>query len=190
MIVMYNLIMKIYLLTRNKGKIKAAQQTFDKYGIELLSTDKDYPEIQAESSLEIAKFSAQQAANDLNAGVVREDHSLYIEGLGIPGPYTSFIEKKISPEVLSKIIKTIGNNRGWFEVSTVYAEPGGFTFEFTFKVPMTFGDFKNDGNCSWSSLIRLNDETRAISEYPEEERLHIWSQGYKAVAEYLAKKQD
>ncbi len=175
--------MQIYLLTKNEGKLKAARSVFDKYGIKLLPVNKEYPEIQAETSLEIARHSAQQAANDLKAPVIREDHSLFIEALGIPGPYMNYMEKKISPELVAKLIDFLDNNRGWFEVATVYAEPSGKVFEYTFEVPITFGkEPKGDNSKGWSGLIRLNDETRAITEYPEEERLHIWNQGYEVIA--------
>lgn len=182
--------MKIYLLTKNEGKLKAARHTFDKYGITLLSVNKEHHEIQADSSLEIAKFSAQQAALDLNTPVIREDHSLFIEALGIPGPYINYVEKKISVDTITKIIDFLGNNKGWFEVATVYAEPNGKIFEYTFKVPMTFGkESKGNNPKGWNGLIRLNKETRAITEYPEEERLHIWNEGYEAVARYLKNKE-
>jgi len=51
---------------------------------------------------------------------------------------------------------------------------------------MTFGKKPKGKNPKgWDGLIRLYDETRAITEYPEKERLNIWNQGYKAIAEYL-----
>lgn len=179
--------MKLYLLTKNLGKLKAAKSVFDRYDIEIVSIENEYPEIQADSSLEIARFSAIQATKDLNACVVREDHSLFINALGIPGPYTNYMEKKISSDKLLKIINLFGDNRGEFEIATVCAKPDGSIFEYVFKVPMTFGDMiKGDNPKGWNGLIRLLDETQAITEYPEEERLHIWNQGYEAVAKYLS----
>lgn len=181
------MIKTIYLVTGNPGKLMAASSVFGKYGITLLPVEKDYPEIQAETSLEVARFTALQAAKDLNAPAIREDHSLFIEALGIPGPYTSYIEKKIPAEKLAELIKLLGNNRGYFEVATVYAEPDGKTFESVFKVPMSFGEeIKGENPKGWNGLIRLLDEQRAITEYPEEERLHIWNQGYEKVARYLS----
>jgi inosine/xanthosine triphosphate pyrophosphatase family protein len=177
----------IYLVSRNPGKLMAANSIFGQYGITLLPVEKDYPEIQADSSLEIARHTALQAAEDLNAPAVREDHSLFINALGIPGPFTNYIEKKIPAQRLAEIIKLLGDNSGYFEVATVYAEPDGKTFEYVFQVPMTFGgEIKGENPKGWNGLIRLLDETRAITEYPEEERLHIWSQGYQQVAKYLS----
>jgi len=172
--------MKIYL---------AAKSVFDKYDIEIENVEKDYPEIQADSSLEIAKYTALEAAKDLNTPTVREDHSLFINVLGIPGPYTSYIEKRISVDKLALLIKRLGNNRGHFEVATVLAYPDKKTFEYVFKVPITFGEEpKGKKTKGWSGLIRLNNEKRAITEYPESERLHIWNKGYEAVARKLVAK--
>lgn len=177
----------IYLVSRNPGKLMAANSIFTKYGITLLPVEKDYPEIQADSSLEIARHTALQAAKDLNAPAIREDHSLFINALGIPGPFTNYTEKKIPAQRLAEIIKLLGDNSGYFEVATVYAEPGGKTFEYVFQVPMTFGsEIKGENPKGWNGLIRLSGENRAITEYPEEERLHIWSQGYQQVAKYLS----
>lgn len=117
----------------------AANSIFKKYNIELSPVEKEYPEIQADTSLEIARYSAVQAAQELRAPVIREDHSLFIDALGIPGPYMNYVEKKISIELLTKILSVLQNSKGRFVVATVYAEPNGETFEYTFEVPMTFG---------------------------------------------------
>jgi len=85
--------MIIYLVTRNPGKLLAAKSIFDKYNIKIQTVEKNYPEIQADTSLEIARHTAMQAAKELNNPAIREDHSLFIEALGIPGPYTNYIEK-------------------------------------------------------------------------------------------------
>ncbi len=180
--------MKLYLLTKNQGKIKAASDVFTRYGITIDFIDRDYPEIQASTSLEIARFSAVQAAKDFSVPVIREDHSLFINALGIPGPYTSFIEKKISAEKLLTMLDCLEDNTGFFEVATAYAEPNGKTIENVFRVPMTFGLEIKKGGHGWNGLIRILNETRAITEYPEEERLHIWNQGYEAIAKKLINK--
>ena len=180
--------MKIYLVTRNPGKLKAAADVFSGSNIELAPVEKDYPEIQAETSLEIAKFTAFQVAKELGVPALREDHSLFIHALGFPGPYTNYIEKKLTAENLLKLLAHYEDRSGHFEVATVYAQPNGEVFEFVFQVPMTFGtEVKGANPKGWNGLIRLGEETRAITEYPEEERLNIWNQGYQKVKEYLIK---
>jgi len=178
--------MKLYLVTRNPSKLLVAKSVFDKYNIEIQNVGKDYPEIQADTSLEIAKYTSIEAAKGLGIPVVREDHSLFIEALGIPGPYINYTEKRIPADKLVLLIKQLGNNKGHFDVATVLAYPNGETFEYTFQVPMTFGEESKGNNPKgWNGLIRLNNEKRAITEYPEIERLQIWNQGYEAVAKHL-----
>lgn len=178
--------MKIYLVTRNPGKLLAAKSVFDKYRIEIQNVEKEYPEIQADTSLEIAKFTALEAAKELASPAVREDHSLFIHALGIPGPYTNYTEKRIPADKLARLIDLLGGNTGHFEVATVLAYPSGETFEYVFQVPMSFGkEPKGNNPKGWNGLIRLNDEKRTIAEYPESERLHIWNQGYEAIARHL-----
>lgn len=176
----------INLITKNPGKLMAAKSVFDRYNIKIITPDKDYPEIQADTSLEVARIIAIQAARDLNSPAIREDHSLFIHALGIPGPYTNYIEKKIPAGKLLEILKNFPDRTGHFEIATVYAGSDGKTFEYVFRVPVTFGeDIKGVNPRGWNGLIRIGDETRAITEYPEEERLHIWAEGYEAVAKHI-----
>lgn len=180
----------INLITKNPGKLLAAQNAFKKYKISVNQITKEFPEIQADTSLEIAKYTALQAASEFKLPVIREDHSMTINALGIPGPYTSFIEKRLSVEKLLEILKTQKDRSGYMEVATVYAEPNGFTLEYSYKVPIFFGDkiIVPDPKNGWSGIIRLANETRALTEYPEKERVNIWNKNYISIAEFLIKK--
>jgi len=62
----------VYLMTKNKGKIDAAQSVFDKYGIEVRSLDFDVPEIQADTSIEIAKNMVIQAFEKFKEPLVQK----------------------------------------------------------------------------------------------------------------------
>ena len=150
--------MIIYLVTRNPGKLLAAKSIFDKYNIKIQTVEKNYPEIQADTSLEIARHTAMQAAKELSNPAIREDHSLFIEALGIPGPYTNYIEKRIPAEKLAFLIKQLNNNRGYFEVATVLAYPNGKTFEHA-QIPITLQKSLKENSKGWDGLIRLYDET-------------------------------
>lgn len=178
--------MKINILTRNPGKIRAAKKVFDEYGIKAVFIKKEYPEIQANSSLEIAKFTAIQAAKELNMSIIREDHSLFINAIKIPGPYTNYIEKRLTAKKLLKILQKEKNRNGYFEIATVYAEPNGDTKEYVFRVPVKIAT-KERGllQNGWSRIIILRKEKRTLAEYPEEERLDVWNKNYKNIARWL-----
>lgn len=179
--------MKIYLVTKNPGKLLAANSVFGKKNIELSQVNKDYSEIQADNSLDIAKHTALEAARELGSPTIREDHSLYINELGIPGPYMNYFEKKISVKNILKILSKFKDRSGYFEVATVYAEPNGKTKEYSFKVPFQIAK-KEKGKLQsgWPSIIILKGEKRTLAEYPESERVNIWNKNYIKIANYIA----
>lgn len=183
--------MIINVLTKNPGKFLAAKTAFSRFGIKVNQIKKDFPEVQAETSLEIARFTALQAARELSLPVVREDHSLFFNTLGIPGPYTNFIEKKLPAEKVVRILDAFEDRTGYFEVATVYAEPEGKTKEYTYQVPILFAR-KPRGHLSggWNRIIKLKGETRTIAEYPEEERIDVWTKNYVALAKDLIKNEN
>jgi len=181
--------MTVNIVTKNTGKILAAKKTFGEFGIEVNFIKKDYPEIQGENSLKIAKFTALQAAKDFNMPAIREDHSLFINALGIPGPYTNYIEKRMPASKLLKILENEKDRSGYFEVATVYAEPNGTTKEYTFQVPIVISK-EERGNLQkgWNRIICLSGENRTLAEYPEEERTEVWNKNYEKIAEWIDSK--
>jgi non-canonical purine NTP pyrophosphatase (RdgB/HAM1 family) len=178
--------MRIYLSTHNAGKIKAAKSVFNKYEIEVLIVEKDYSEIQADSSLEVAKHSAIQAAKDLGIPVVREDHSLFINALSFPGPYTNYFEKRISASVLLNWLKNYDDRSGYFEIAAVYARPDGSFKEFVYQVPIEIAtEERGELQDGWAKVLMLKDETRTFAEYPEQERAFAWNKNYQEIATYM-----
>ena len=176
----------IYLLTKNEGKILAAKDVFSGYKIEVKMLDKEYPEIQANTSLEIAKDNAIIAAKEFNVPVVREDHSLFINELGFPGPYTKYIESKLPAEKLIKILKD--DWRGYFEIAAVYAEPNGFTKEFVFRVPIKISKEIKGTKGNWDRVLMLADSNKTLSEQTEEENINVWNKNFVEIAKFLDRK--
>jgi len=176
----------VYLMTKNKGKIAAAQSVFDKYGIVVKSLDFDVPEIQAETSIEIAKNMVLQAFDKFKEPIIREDHSLFIDEINFPGPFTAFAERNISAEKLSKILEALDSKNGHFELAAAYCDKEGNIHEFTYSVPVIFETVPrgvpSDG---WNQLIRFPDESRVFTEYPSSQRDHIWSKNFEKIAQLI-----
>lgn len=183
--------MTVYLLTKNAGKIRAAVSVFDGYGITVKNIEKEYPEIQADRSIEIARYGALEAAKEHNVSVVREDHSLFIHALGIPGPYTSYIEKHVSVEKLLSLLQNEQDRIGHFELALAYAEPDGQIKEFVYSVPIHIKEEieVKDPRGGWNSILCLESESRAFTEYAEEERIDVWNKNYRDLAEFLRKRE-
>lgn len=181
--------MKIYLLTKNPGKIKAAKSVFEKYGIEVGNVEAKCPEIQADTSLEVARYAAKLASEDTGLPVVREDHSLFINALGFPGPYTSFIEKQTPPERLLQLLSLDQDRSGHFELALAYVDSkNNVSKDFVYRVPIHFKteEVVADPRGGWNGLICLEGETKAFTEYPEEERVGVWNKNYLRLAELFS----
>jgi len=185
---LYNSNMKyVYLMTKNKGKIDAAQSVFDKYGIEVRSLDFDVPEIQADTSIEIAKNMVIQAFEKFKEPVIREDHSLFIDEINFPGPFMAFAEKSISAEKLSTMIKNLDSTNGHFELSAAFCDRNGVCHEFSYSVPVVFEtNPKGVPSDGWNQFIRFPDENRVFTEYPSNERNHIWAKNYEEIAKLIS----
>lgn len=92
---------QITFVTGNNLKFQVASDIFSPYGIELIQEKIDVPEIQAETTEEVACFSAKFAANKLNKPVIVNDSGFYINALnGFPGVYTKDINKKFNSKNL------------------------------------------------------------------------------------------
>lgn len=180
--------MNIYLATKNNGKVMAAQSAFDGTNITLLPVTREYPEIQADTSAEIARFTALAVARDHNAPAIREDHSLCVNALGIPGPYMNFFSRRVSAATLLEILSHFKDRSGYFEIAATYAEPDGATREFTFQVPCTFAtEERGTLQEGWDRIIMLEGESRTLAEYPETERLNVWNKNFLAMRDMLEK---
>lgn len=181
--------MKIGVLTKNPGKIAIVNYVFPKYGIDFEFVSRDFAEIQAATSQEIAEDTALLAAKELGRPIVREDASLFINALGFPGPFTAYIEKMIPAVKLLEILKPFRDRSGYFESAVAYAKPSGEVKTFITKIEIEIntkpeGDLVGWG--AWDTVLKFKGETRTFAQYPIEERLSTWSKIYEPVAKYIA----
>lgn len=173
----------VYLLTGNPGKIAAANAVFNRYGIEVEPLKLDIPEIQADNSKEIATAAAIEAHRQTRKAVIREDHSFYIDALGMPGPFMAYIDKVISVDQLMKILDTLPSREGHFELAATYVDETGTAHEFSYSVPVVFSqEARGDESMRWERIIQFADDSRTFAEYPESERAGYWTRNYEAIA--------
>lgn len=176
----------VTVLTKNKWKFGIAKDSLNKFGITAVQSNKEFAEIQADTSVEIARHSALLAAKELGVPVIREDHSLFIHALGLPGSYTNYIERVLPAERLLRLLSLFPDRTGHFEVALVYAEPTGVVKEFVYDVPIRLAtEQRGELSQGWNKIIILEGENRTIAEYPEDERNSIWNRNYIALAKEL-----
>jgi XTP/dITP diphosphohydrolase len=176
---------KVYLLTGNPDKVRSARKAFEGTDIELKQLDEDYPEIQAESSLKIARNTVKQAMNEYDRPVIREDHSVYLDAVpGFPGPYMSYFDKKMPAEELLQLLE--GEDRtGCFEIAAVLGLPNGEIKEYQFRVPIKIADKIRGDERNWDRVMMLEGEDETFAESSGESGLEIWNRNYRKIAEGL-----
>ena len=179
----------VYLLTKNEGKIIAAQSVFSEYGIPLKILEKDYPEIQAGSSTEIASQMALQAAKETQAPVIREDHSLCLNALhGMPGPFVSWFDKNLPVKKLLSLMKSEKDRRGYFELAAAYAKPNGEVKTYKYRVPIKISDKPKGNRGNWNkAIILIDNPKKTLAESEEGENNGLWTKNYKKIAEDISK---
>jgi len=175
---------KIYLLTKNPHKLLAAQKVFNKFNIKIGSIEKEFPEIQAKTSLEIAKHMTQTAANEFNLPILREDHSLYIEALEyFPGPYTAYFDKNMPVEILLKMLEKFSNRNAKMELAASLTIPNIGTFESIYSVPLEISTVTKGERGNWDKVLKLRGNNKTFSQGTGEENIDIWSKNYEILAE-------
>ena len=180
----------VYLLTKNKFKWMAASSAFDKSGIDLIMLDKEYPEIQADTSVEIAKHTALAAAKENKCVVIREDHSFFINGLhGFPGPYAHYFEERISAETILDLMKGCKDRTGYFELGAVIAWQNGSFKEFSNKVPIIVSNVCHGKRAGWDKILMFPDDTKTFGEYDEQGNVggdaDKWNKNFASIIKYL-----
>ncbi|MGD0330500.1 MAG: XTP/dITP diphosphatase [Nitrososphaeria archaeon] len=97
-------LIKIFFATKNKNKIYEARQILSKFGIKVEPVYTEKVELQAEKLEEIVAYALKQIKKQ-NRIVVIEDSGLFIDKLnGFPGPYSSFVFKKIGCDGILSLI--------------------------------------------------------------------------------------
>lgn len=112
--------MRLFFLTKNKGKLEEARRVLANFGIEVEQLEKDRIEIQSDNLGKIALYSVVQVVTD-NLPVIAEDAGLFIEALnGFPGPYSSYIYKTIGCKGVLKLMEGVNNRRARFISAIAY----------------------------------------------------------------------
>lgn len=175
-------------VTGNQYKLYTAKKFLEPYGINVIGKKIACIEIQADTIEEVAKYSAEYAANVLNCAVLKNDMGLVVPALnGFPAAYTHYVEDTLGENGLLKLMAGVSNRQAYFLECLAYAEPGKETKCFFSK---TFGTLAEnvDGTYGWSwdRIFIPTDSEKTMANFDDEERANFWSnEGYIELSKYL-----
>lgn len=114
----------INLITGNPRKIARLQEAVTPYGYKVEVTPLDCPEIQANSTAEIAAFAARWAANKTGRACVKMDSGFFVKEFGaFPGPYVRWVDEGMGAERFFKIAREAVDQEAEITYSIAYCEP-------------------------------------------------------------------
>ena len=182
--------MKITYVTGNKAKIASARQVLEPLGFEVDNIKMDTPEIQADDVIEVSKYSAKWAAEQLKKPVLKNDSGFFIEALdGFPGALAKYAEDKIKAEGFIKLLEGCKNRKAyWVEVLS-YCEPGSNPISFISKSYGSIStEVKEGRGYDYDKIFIPENDNRTFSEMSEEEQIAFFNQdAYLKLLDYLDK---
>jgi XTP/dITP diphosphohydrolase len=114
----------IFFITSNKGKFLEAKEKLSTIDIEVVNKNLGYPEIQADTLENVARFGGEHIQKTFNNHFILEDAGLFINVLhGFPGVYSSYVYQTIGCKGILKLLKDIEERRAVFRSVYAYVEP-------------------------------------------------------------------
>ena len=106
--------MRVWFATSNRNKFDEALRITSKYGLNLGWLKVDRVEVQSEDILEIAEFSLNFIPERYDPVFV-EDDGLFVRALNwFPGPYSSYVFKKIGNKGILKLMEGLADRYAEF----------------------------------------------------------------------------
>ncbi len=114
----------IYFITSNQGKLAEASDKCKEYGIRIIQKNLGYPEIQADSLEEVARFGVEYIQKQFKKPFILEDAGLFIDSLqGFPGVYSKYVYYTIGLPGILKLLEKSSERSAVFRSVVAFAAP-------------------------------------------------------------------
>jgi len=164
----------LYFITGNKGKALEAKNKFSELNIDIVQKDLGYPEIQADSLEEVARFGVEHVRKKFDQPFILEDAGLFIDVLdGFPGVYSAYVFYKIGCSGILELLEKIDNDKRKATFRSVYAysEPSKKPEFFVGECNGTISDEELGKNgFGYDPIFIPDDETRTFGQMKIEEK--------------------
>lgn len=103
----------VRFVTSNRAKFEEARRILE--GVNLAWEKMEYREVQADTNREVALQSLRELKGIVEDPFFLEDSGLYIDALnGFPGPYSSYVFKRIGCKGILKLMEGTENRTAYF----------------------------------------------------------------------------
>lgn len=168
----------LHYLTQSPTKLSAIRAVLEPE-YDVVPVDLDVPEIQANTSLEIARRQAIAAARELGVPVAREDHQTCFAALnGMPGPFAAYFQQALPIETLLELIED-RDHSGYWILAMAYAQPTGECVTFEHRIDFVLSrELRGDPRENWNRSMTIVGESQTLAEMPGVERHPAYAANY------------
>jgi len=185
---------QLYFITGNKGKLSEIENRLKPFNIKIVQKDLGYPEIQADTLEDVAKYGVDHVKSMFVKPFILEDAGLFIDELkGFPGVYSKYVFYTVG---LLNILKLMKNKKNRYAVfRSVYA-----FYDKNLKTNFFIGEchgeittkIRGSAGFGYDPIFQPKDSKKTFAEMTIEEK-NIYSHRGKALdklVEFLIKNYD
>lgn len=181
--------MKVYVITGNRGKFAEISSLLAGYGIEAVQLPLPTLEVQSESLREVVLAKAASVSGIASTPFIVEDSGLFIEALGgFPGPYSSYVFKKIGNEGILRLMRGVRDRRAEFRCVIAYSPSRGVIRVFEGRVRGCISEeARGSRGFGFDPIFVPEGHSRTLAEMTTEEKNRVSHRGRacRLLAEYL-----
>ncbi len=151
---------EIAFISSNKFKYQEIKTIFQRSSeIQVEHIQEQLFELQSDNLEEIAKFSLKNVSTDFNKNYYFvEDSGLFINSLnGFPGPYSSYIFKKLGNKGILKIMRNIEAREAYFQ-STIALKTNTGIITFTGIIQGLISEKISNSGWGYDPIFIINSE--------------------------------
>jgi non-canonical purine NTP pyrophosphatase (RdgB/HAM1 family) len=182
----------ITFVTGNDEKWRSAGALLGPFGVELVRSRMDLPEIQSLSVEEVAAAAAELACAKLGGPVMVTDAGYSFVGLGgFPGPFVKFVNQMLTAEDVVRLMAGVEDRRVEIREALAYCEPGGVVKVFTSVQKATVANVVGQGRTTMDRLMILDGFERVAGECDEGAVRAFWERHlhhYTDLGEWLVRR--
>jgi len=173
--------MILYFVTGNQGKVREFRSALEPLGHTVDQLQMPYPEIQADSLEEVARFGARWLVERTERFIVLEDSGLFIDSLeGFPGVYSAYVYQTVGLEGVLKLMTGMDVERRSATFRSVIAmcspgrEPDLFIGECSGRISTSLA---GEGGFGYDPLFVPDGEKRTFAQMDVEEKNRLSHRG-------------
>lgn len=185
----------LYFATSNKGKLVEAQKALEPMKIEVKQLDIAYPEIQASTLEDVARFGMNWLVDkveheDIDELII-EDAGLFIHALNnFPGVFSAYVFRTVGLNGILGLMGGKEDRSAHFESCIAYWEEGSQLMFFKGRADGTVvSEPKGEHGFGYDPIFIPDGENRTFAEMQTEDKNRLSHRGksLKKLVEYLSK---